>query len=104
MMNDKAWIDDLVECAKQFERLGFDAERSMVCHAIKIAAPLQTQLSQYKRERDEARRLLEVSACPSNCDDGAIPHGPDPDGNWEAVQCQLCYEREQALKATDNDS
>ena len=31
--------------------------------------------------------------CPiPECDKGAIPHGPDPDGHWEAEQCQYCAE------------
>ena len=35
--------------------------------------------------------------CPSNCDNGAIPHGPLPDGSWEAEQCQFCDERSRVL-------
>lgn len=44
--------------------------------------------------------------CVQDCDNGAIPHGPDPDGNWEAQQCQFCYERQEvidALKAAQAD-
>jgi hypothetical protein len=43
--------------------------------------------------------LLRVAKCPnSDCIDGAIPHGPYPDGNWEAEQCQWCYEKEALLE------
>jgi len=41
--------------------------------------------------------LLRAAFCPSDCDGGSIPHGPDPDGQWEAEQCQWCYERGQLL-------
>ncbi len=48
-----------------------------------------------KMARIEAlEALLRVARCPNEkCQDGAIPHGPDPDGNWEAEQCQWCDER-----------
>ncbi len=43
----------------------------------------------------ELEILLKVAACPSSCIGGAY-HGP----HGEPVQCQFCYEREQALSAT----
>lgn len=49
----------------------------------------------------ETRELLRVARCPNtSCVDGAIPSGPDPDGNWSAEQCQWCYERNKALDAS----
>jgi hypothetical protein len=47
----------------------------------------------------ELEKLLQVAACPSNCIDGAVPTGgPNPDGEWEASQCQFCYERDLLIK------
>ena len=57
------------------------------------------------RERDElaanlkeAKELLKVAACPSNCTDGAYP-----DHYGEPVQCQFCYERGELLKGESNE-
>jgi len=52
---------------------------------------------------EQVHALLRVAQCPSNCDDGAIPHGPNPDGEWEAEQCQFCYERTELLGDEDED-
>ena len=44
-------------------------------------------------------KLLEVARCPNtDCIDGAIPHQVG-EQEWEAEQCQWCYEREQATKS-----
>ena len=49
-------------------------------------------------ENAELRKLVAIARCPNtSCSDGAIPLGPDPDGNWEAEQCQWCYEKDKAL-------
>ena len=53
---------------------------------------MQRQLAEVTRQRDGLARLLEVSACPSNCIGGAYP-GAD----GEPIQCQFCYERGGAL-------
>ncbi len=65
--------------------------------------PKQREIEQEyaKLEQDNARLrgLLGAARCP-NCDgSGAIPHGPTPDGDWEAEQCQWCYEKQEALAA-----
>lgn len=50
---------------------------------------------------EELEKLLKVAACPANCDGGTIPHGPNPDGVWEAQQCQFCDERSLLLADTE---
>lgn len=46
----------------------------------------------------ELEGLLKVARCPdSDCTNGVIPHQVDED-EWEAQQCQWCYEREHALE------
>lgn len=42
--------------------------------------------------------LLRAAKCPACDGSGAIPHGPMPDGSWEAQQCQWCCERVEALR------
>lgn len=50
-------------------------------------------------ELRQVRKLLKASRCPDeDCVDGSVPHGPDPDGNWTAQQCQWCEERRRALE------
>jgi hypothetical protein len=42
-------------------------------------------------------RLLEISVCPNTaCTDGCIAH-QIADNEWEAEQCQWCYEKNTAL-------
>jgi len=53
----------------------------------------------------ELEGLLRIARCPdTDCYKGAIPHGPDPDGNWEAQQCQWCYERDAALDGNKGET
>lgn len=66
-----------------------------------LICELQDELAAVTKERDEARRLLEMSRCP-NCDgSGAIPWGDPDDPGWE--QCRWCYEREQHLAAAKEE-
>ncbi len=59
---------------------------------------LNHEISDLEGERDRILGLLNIAICPNtSCVDGAIQRGPDPDGNWEAEQCQWCDEKEQAL-------
>ena len=52
---------------------------------------------------ERLRELLKVARCPDeDCIDGAVPHGPTPDGHWEACQCQWCDERKTTLEADDD--
>jgi len=57
-------------------------------------------IRRYEDALDEiglAQRLLEVARCPDDdCTDGVIPHQVG-DNEWEAQQCQWCYEREHFL-------
>ena len=50
--------------------------------------------------RDEIRQLrvlLEIARCPNlACLEGSIPHQIGPE-EWEAEQCQWCYERNALL-------
>ena len=39
---------------------------------------------------DLIERLRKMPCGSPECDGGAIPHGPTPDGHWEAEQCQIC--------------
>lgn len=48
-----------------------------------------------------ADRLRGMPCGDPNCTDGAIPHGPTPDGHWEAEQCQICYEIKEAADALE---
>lgn len=57
------------------------------------------RVSRLEQDNARLRGLLGAARCP-NCDgSGAIPHGPTPDGDWEAEQCQWCYEKQEALAA-----
>ena len=49
-------------------------------------------------EISNLKRLLKLAKCPvSVCHNGAIPYQVDDD-EWEAEQCQFCYEKDLALK------
>ena len=51
--------------------------------------------AEIKRINAELLGLLKMAHCPNrDCIGGAIPHGPNPDGDWEAEQCQWCVMRE----------
>ena len=53
---------------------------------------------------DLTERLRSMPCGLTECTDGAIPHGPTPDGQWEAEQCQICAyinEAADALEAKD---
>ncbi|MEE4301756.1 MAG: hypothetical protein V2J24_20125 [Pseudomonadales bacterium] len=49
----------------------------------------------------EAAAMVRAWPCPEQCDNGVIPHGPLPDGSWEAQQCQHCDERDRVLAILD---
>lgn len=51
-------------------------------------------LEQQAAEIERLRKLLGVSACPANCEDGIIPEQIGPD-EWQPVQCQFCHERKE---------
>ena len=55
------------------------------------------RIEQLEAENERLLSLLKVATCPACDGSGAIPHGPLPDGSWEAEQCQWCDERKQAL-------
>lgn len=46
--------------------------------------------------------LVRQWPCPQGCVDGSIPHGPTPDGDWIAQQCQFCDERELVLAGIES--
>ena len=58
-------------------------------------ATYQAAHTAQQKRVEELEALLKVAACPANCVDGAYH-----DNYGEPVQCQFCYEREQALSAT----
>jgi chromosome segregation ATPase len=50
--------------------------------------------SHWQTKAAELEALLKVAKCPNAlCSDGAFQHGPTPDGDWIAEQCQWCAER-----------
>ena len=52
-------------------------------------------LAELRNNLKKALFLLSLAKC-ATCDgSGAIPYGPDPDGHWEAEQCQWCHERKE---------
>ena len=62
---------------------------------------------------DLIERLRKMPCGSPECDGGAIPHGPTPDGHWEAEQCQICayikeaadeLERLESLYAAEEES
>ena len=58
-------------------------------------------VGQLQAENEQLKRLLKYAVCPdSNCCNGSIPHQV-AEGEWEAEQCQWCYERDQALKGDE---
>lgn len=86
-------------CMSALEREGHRAEKAEAENAelkhdieqhISIASDLAT-------ENAELLGLLCVSRCPNeNCIDGAIPNQVG-EQEWEAQQCQWCFERDLAL-------
>ena len=47
---------------------------------------------------NRAIELLKAARCPDmTCKDGSIPHQIG-DNEWEAQQCQWCFEREELLR------
>lgn len=54
---------------------------------------LERRIEQLEAENERLLGLLKVATCPACDGSGAIPHGPLPDGSWEAEQCQWCDER-----------
>ena len=78
-----------------------NTEGFSLLNALERQRKLVHALEQLEQAR-EALRLLEVAACPANCDKGSIPHQVTED-EWEAEQCQFCYEREQALNQQGED-
>ena len=78
-----------------------EASASRICAAaarlreLEAAMLKQTQLNtRVITDRDRLRALVLVAKCPACDGSGAIPHGPDPDGDWQVEQCQWCYEQE----------
>jgi hypothetical protein len=62
---------------------------------------LQRWNAEYRTRMRKLETLLKVARCPnSQCIDGAIPHGPDPNGEWEAEQCQWCAEYNALMEMT----
>lgn len=95
-----------------------EAERDRADAWYERALRKQQEVDLEERENDQIRteneslrgtlrqagQLLRVARCPdTDCHKGAIPHGPDPDGNWEAQQCQWCYERDTTIKEALGD-
>ena len=80
------------------ERLGDDAPDVNAAGFPEIAADIDEAIVALRTLSDENERmrcLLKVAVCPACDGSGAIPHGPYPDGSWEAEQCQWCDERSQ---------
>ena len=49
-------------------------------------------LIEYHARIETLEALLRIARCPNtDCHDGAIPHGPDPDGHWG--RCDPFYRR-----------
>lgn len=92
----------VLENREQAIRKLLDDAQKLEADRDKAHTKMQNQfveLVETQEENKGLRTLLEIARCPNaSCIDGAIPHGPDPDGNWEAEQCQWCDERQQALK------
>lgn len=59
---------------------------------------LRARIAELEAERDRLREFLSHARCPYCDGSGATPHGPLPDGSWEAEQCQWCDERRAALE------
>lgn len=61
------------------------------------------RLEKANQRIERLRALLEMARCPNlACVMGIVPHGPDPDGGWEAEQCQWCFERDELVKGEED--
>ena len=96
--------DEIIEQIKRYHGGNFFG------HYMGLSAPkvnslqfLTTELETVKQERDLMRSLLTVAVCPACDGSGSIPHQIAED-EWEAEQCQWCYERKAFLnKLGDKD-
>ena len=52
-MDNNLWLDDLVKCAVQFDRLGFEWERSAVSYAVEYGSNLQKENERLRAELAE---------------------------------------------------
>ena len=73
-------------------------DAALIVHA-RNALP---ELIEVARAGAKALRMIDHVGCIQNCHNGAIPIGPDPDGNVDAEQCQWCAERDELAEALDN--
>lgn len=85
-------------------------EMTSLCRIVEQRDAAQAEARNWKRiaedathvEREELTRLrglLGAARCP-NCDgSGVFYYGPTSNGDWEAEQCQWCYEKQEALAA-----
>jgi len=56
-------------------------------------------------EIEKLKALLKVAKCPNiDCDNQGNIAVRDQDGDWEAEQCQWCYERAEAVAIPLADS
>ena len=60
---------------------------------VKVNNELTAKLQQADKDKAELIALISVARCPACDGSGSIPHQVQED-EWEAEQCQWCYEVE----------